>query len=280
MNRRSFLSLVSVSALAGYGLHKYYTARDIDEDISNAAVDSLNENSSLVKVTNFDSTFSDDVLLEKNRMSTLILLHKKLKYLQSYVGYANFSILSFTDLFRYAKNSSKIEAFTHQELELVDDLFNINAKEYGFLGERVNYKLNERIERKILTKVPASGQYVYKGQSLDTYKRLKADIGEDMILTSGVRSIAKQIYLFVNKAVEVNGNLSRASRSLAPPGHSYHAIGDFDVGKKGLGELNFTKEFANTSVYEQIRTIKYINIRYHETNTLGVRYEPWHIKVV
>lgn len=280
MNRRSFLSLATVSALASYGLHKYYTTDNIDEDISNAAVDSLNENSSLLKVKKFDSTFSQDVLLEQNRMSTLLSLHKKLKYLQSYVGYANFSILGVSDLVRYSNNSSKIETFTPQELELVDDLFNVNAKEYGFLGERVNYKLNERIERKVLTKVAATGQYVYKGHSLDTYKRLKDDVGQELILTSGVRGIAKQLYLFVNKAVAVQGNLSRASRSLAPPGHSYHAIGDFDVGMRGLGELNFTKEFANTTVYEQIRTIEYINIRYHETNALGVRYEPWHIKVV
>ncbi|MDH5182577.1 MAG: M15 family metallopeptidase [Gammaproteobacteria bacterium] len=280
MNRRGFLSLVSVSALASYGLFEHYTTDDNSGDISNAAVDSLNESLSTQKVKNFDSTFSDDVLLEPNRMSTLLSLHNKLKYLQSYVGYANFSILGVSDLIRYSNNSSKIETFTLQELELVDDLFNVNAKEYGFLGERVNYKLNERIERKILTKVAATGQYVYKGHSLDTYKRLKSDVGEELILTSGVRSIAKQLYLFVNKAVEVQGNLSKASRSLAPPGHSYHAIGDFDVGMRGLGELNFTNEFANTPVYEQIRTIEYINIRYHETNTFGVRYEPWHIKVV
>lgn len=280
MNRRSFLSLVSISALMSYGLYKQYTTDDSRDDISNAAVDSLNESSNLLKISKFDSTFSDDVLLEPNRMPSLTSLHKKLKYLQSYVGYANFSILSFSELLYYAKNSNKIAAFTHKELELVDDLFNVNAREFGFFGERVNFKLEERIERKVLTKVPSSGQYVYKGHSFDTYQRLRNDIGEQMILTSGVRSIGKQIYLFVNKAVEVNGNLSRASRSLAPPGHSFHAIGDFDVGMKGLGELNFTKEFANTSVYEQIRMMKYINIRYHETNTLGVRYEPWHIKVV
>lgn len=280
MNRRSFLSLISVSALTSYGLHKYYTTDDINEDISNAAVDSLNESSSLLKVKKFDSTFRDDILLEQERMPTLISLHKKLKYLQSYVGYANFSILSFTDLLRYSMNSNKIKGFTQKELELVDDLFHFNAKEYGFLGERVNYKLSERIEPKTLSKVPASGQYVYKGHSLDTYKRLRKDVGQELILTSGVRSIPKQIYLFVNKAVAVNGNLSKASRSLAPPGHSYHAIGDFDVGMRGLGALNFSKEFADTSVYKQIRTIEYINIRYHETNTLGVRYEPWHIKVV
>lgn len=280
MNRRGFLSLVSVSALASYSLFENYTTDDVSVDISNAAVDSLNESTNVLKVKNFDTTYSEDVLLEQDRMSTLFSLHKKLKYLQSYVGYANFAILSFSELLRYSKNSRKIEAFTKQELELVDDLFHINAKEYGFLGERINYKLNDRIERNVLTKVAASGQYVYKGTSLDTYKRLKNDIGEELILTSGVRSIAKQLYLFVNKAVQVKGNLSKASRSLAPPGHSYHAIGDFDVGMRGLGELNFTKEFANTSVYEQIRKIKYINIRYHETNSLGVRYEPWHIKVV
>ncbi len=55
-----------------------------------------------------------------------------------------------------------------------------------------------------------------------------------MYLTSGVRGVAKQFILFLAKAEANGGNLSLASRSLAPPGYSYHGVGDFDVGEKDL----------------------------------------------
>jgi LAS superfamily LD-carboxypeptidase LdcB len=92
--------------------------------------------------------------------------------------------------------------------------------------------------------------------------------------------VVKQIYLFLNKADKVDGNLSLASYSLAPPGHSYHAIGDFDVGKNGLGRKNFSEEFASTDEFKRLIDLGYLGIRYPEDNSFGVRHEPWHIKIV
>jgi len=71
-----------------------------------------------------------------------------------------------------------------------------------------------------------------------------------------------------------------ASRSLAPPGYSFHGVGDFDVGKKGYGIDNFTEKFTKTDVYKKLNDLGYIRFRYHQDNYLGVRFEPWHIKVV
>ena len=105
-------------------------------------------------------------------------------------------------------------------------------------------------------------------------------MGDTVVLTSGVRGVAKQMYLFVNKAVDTGGNLSMASRSLAPPGYSFHGAGDFDVGKKGFGYRNFTEDFARTDEYKKLRDLGYIDIRYPMGNLYGVRYEPWHVKVV
>ena len=101
-----------------------------------------------------------------------------------------------------------------------------------------------------------------------------------MVLTSGIRSVVKQVYLFMNKAAKVDGNLSLASFSLAPPGHSYHAVGDFDVGKKGFGHKNFSEAFAQTDEFKRLIDLGYLDIRYPQQNPFGVRYEPWHIKVV
>ena len=98
-------------------------------------------------------------------------------------------------------------------------------------------------------------------------------------MTSGVRGMMKQFLLFLNKAYANNGNLSLASRSLAPPGYSFHGNGDFDVGQSGFGSLNFTAQFTETAVFKRLADLGYLKLRYPKDNLLGVRYEPWHIKV-
>jgi len=99
------------------------------------------------------------------------------------------------------------------------------------------------------------------------------------VLTSGVRSVIKQFLLFLNKAYANDGNLSLASRQLAPPGYSFHGIGDFDVGQAGFGYYNFTEKFIATDVYKKLADLGYLTLRYPQDNMLGVRFEPWHIKV-
>ena len=83
----------------------------------------------------------------------------------------------------------------------------------------------------------------------------------------------------MSKALKNHGNLSLASRSLAPPGFSFHGVGDFDVGQVGLGADNFTARFVDTDVYRQLKRLDYVNLRYERDNLLGVRFEPWHVKL-
>lgn len=285
MKRRNFLGLVTATAITGYTLKEYgvldLTDRGEEQHAPAAAnVGIESEDLQLKKVRYFDNNFADDVFIEKAKYPLLVSLRDKLKFIQSYVGYANYSVMNFSELMRYAKYNGRIGEFSKAQLDLIDELFNQNAKSYGFYGERINYHLDDKVDERKLIKVSGTGQYVFRGQSMDVLKKLQRDVGSELILTSGVRNIVKQLFLFTNKAVSVSGNLSRASRSLAPPGHSFHAIGDFDVGMRGLGELNFTSEFADTRVYRQIHKLGYINIRYDQANRFGVRYEPWHIKVV
>lgn len=70
-----------------------------------------------------------------------------------------------------------------------------------------------------------------------------------------------------------------ASRSLAPTGYSYHAIGDFDVDGQGFGGRNITSGFVKTEVFKQLAAFGFIEIRYPKNNLYGVRFEPWHIKI-
>ncbi|MBF0449037.1 MAG: D-alanyl-D-alanine carboxypeptidase family protein, partial [Magnetococcales bacterium] len=141
-------------------------------------------------------------------------------------------------------------------------------------------RMTESVHKREVVKILHSGNYLYKGKPVEMYNRIKRDIGKQVVLTSGIRSVVKQFFLFLSKAQASNGNLSLASRSLAPPGYSFHGIGDFDVGQVGYGKLNFTAQFANSDVFKRLQDLGYIDLRYTRDNMLGVRFEPWHIKVV
>ena len=161
----------------------------------------------------------------------------------------------------------------------MESLFHRPAAEYGFYGLKPVGKLTHSVNRKEIVKVQGTGNYLFRGDAEKLYHRMRADVGNHLVLTSGVRNVVKQFHLFLSKAVKTKGNLSKASRSLAPPGYSYHSVSDFDVGQVGFGINNFTSKFFESSVYKKIHQLDYFKIRYTRNNMLGVRYEPWHVRV-
>ena len=198
----------------------------------------------------------------------------RLRHLQRYVGHGNFNIIGWDQSLKLARRHDAIGAFDHSELELIEELFFTNAETLGFYGDKVVTNLSATIARRDIGKIPGSGHFLFKGPSTDTYDRIRRDLGDSVVLTSGIRSVVKQIYLFMNKAEKVDGNLSLASYSLAPPGHSYHAVGDFDVGKRGFGSKNFSEAFAQTDEFKRLIDLGYLDIRYPQQNPFGARYEP------
>jgi hypothetical protein len=256
------------------------SARPVELSKSKIVEHDLAVQDNLRKVKFFNQTFSDDLFLSKEKYKIFKQVLNKILRVQQTVGYANFNLVSFDDMVLYSHRYPKIGKFTKAELTLIDELFFYDANKYGFHGNKVIKDLTSKINKKETVKIAGSGHYLFQGEALDKFKQLKKDIGPDLILTSGVRSVVKQFQLFLTKLDASNGNLSLASRSLAPPGHSYHGIGDFDVGKKGFGKLNFTAEFSQTDEYKKLIELKYIDLRYTKENQVGVRYEPWHIKVV
>lgn len=234
----------------------------------------------LDKVKNFNQTFSEDLFLNARKRIVSQAILKKIMAVQKVIGFANFNLISFDEMLGYARRFPQISRFTETELALMDELFFYDANKYGFHGNKVIKDLTSKINKKETVKIAGSGHYLFQGEALNKFNMLKKDVGPNLVLTSGVRSIVKQLQLFLAKLNSSEGNLSLASRSLAPPGHSYHGIGDFDVGKKGFGKLNFTSQFSNTEEYKKLIELKYVDIRYTKDNNIGVRYEPWHIKVV
>ena len=207
-------------------------------------------------------------------------LSARLGRVVKHIGHGNFNVLSLDQMRSVAKSAGAIGAFPREEMELFEKLFFRDAKEYGFFGEKVSSAMTAAFNQKEIVKVPYTGHFLYKGKAVEVYESVKKDIGDTIFLTSGVRGVPKQMHLFLAKTFECGGNFSEASRSLAPAGYSYHGIGDFDVGKVGFGERNFTQDFAKTREYEKLMELRYIAIRYPRGNPYGVYYEPWHIEVV
>ncbi|MFK7161162.1 M15 family metallopeptidase [Marinospirillum sp. MEB164] len=231
------------------------------------------------RVRYFESVFDDDYFLPQEKMQVMRSTYQRLDRVQTIVGHGNFNLLSFDEALLYARNYSEIGAFAQAEIDFLDELYHTDARLYGFYGDRVLDTVTARIPRNEVQRIPGTGHFLFRGQSSHFYDRLLNEVGDDLVLTSGVRSMVKQMHLFLAKADQSDGNMSKASRSLAPPGYSYHAVGDFDVGKVGFGYRNFTDDFADTDVYKRLQDLGFVEIRYTTDNAYGVRYEPWHIQV-
>lgn len=233
----------------------------------------------LFKMKHFDDPHPEDVCLSRADFKILETSLERLKRLQRTVGHGNFYLLNFDEALKIARNYTRVGSFTQPEITFLEKIFYEDSVSYGFLGEKPLKNLTDRIKRQSVVKVRRTGNYLYKGLPLETYQKIRNDIGDRVILTSGVRSVIKQFMLFLGKAHESRGNLSMASRSLAPPGYSFHGIGDFDVGQVGYGAANFTEKFADSEVFKRLKELGYIKFRYQDGNLLGVRFEPWHISV-
>jgi len=222
----------------------------------------------------------NDLFIEKKDYKTFQSIRKKLKLVQSYVGYGNFNIISFDSMLSIARRAPNIEAFTKEELDFLEFIFYYNPSSHGFFGNRISSNISDVIDKKQVKKIPYTGHYLFKGKADNTYNEMKKDVGSSLTLTSGIRSIVKQTKLFLDKIHRVDGNISVAAKSIAPPAFTYHLVGDFDVGKKGFGYANFTSKFANTHEFQEIQKLKYVDVRYTINNKDGVRYEPWHITTI
>ncbi len=279
MKRRVFLKILG-SAVVGSAF-----ASDVLAGISIIARDpsTLKDDAHikdyLHRMRNFDDHHPGDIYLDRKNFMLLESSVKRLKRVQRIVGHGNFYLLNFDGAVKTARNFSKVGKFSKEELKFLEMIFYADGASYGFMGEKPLKNMTDRVQRSKVTKIPYTGNYLYKGRPVEIYNKIIKEIGNRAVLTSGVRSVIKQFYLFLNKAYKCEGNLSLASRSLAPPGYSYHGISDFDVGQKGFGVDNFSDKFTKTETFKKLQNLGYIKIRYKRDNLLGVRYEPWHIKV-
>ncbi len=102
------------------------------------------------------------------------------------------------------------------EAIILEEIFFTDANQYGFFGAKVTPELTARISIPDVVKIHGSGHYLLKGSSYNFYQQIKQDVGQQLLLTSGIRNVVKQMHLFLAKALQSKLNLSKASRSLAP----------------------------------------------------------------
>lgn len=282
MQRRDFIKAITagviLSGVTPFSLVSANQLLPLHQGIVQSSFDS-NIKDYLHKMRNFDQSHPGDVYVEKELLPVLRSCVSRLKRLERMTGHGNFYLLGFDAGLAIARRYSQVGEFTKEEKDFLERVFYTESSVYGFIGEKPIEKMTSRIYKKDTVKIPPTGNYVYRGISHEMYKKLKKSAGDKLYLTSGIRGVLKQFLLFLDKAETNRGNLSQASRSLAPPGYSYHGIADFDVGQMGYGVLNFTERFTTTEVYKKLKDLEYVNLRYTEGNLKGVRFEPWHIKV-
>jgi D-alanyl-D-alanine carboxypeptidase len=285
MHRRAFLQNLTAAALMWHGTAALASvagvagADEVDE-AGGELQDESGVRDHLQRTESPDQRYANDIFLAAEQRPLLLQLQQRLERVQKTVGHGNFALLGVDEMRRYARNYSFIGDLSPAELALLEQLFYADASSYGFYGEKPLSNLTSAIDSSALLRLPGSTQYLFKGEAQRLYLTIQQALGDELVLTSGVRGVVKQMALFLNKAVAFDGNLSLASRSLAPPGYSFHGIGDFDVGKRGWGARNFTAAFADTDEFRRLQELGFITIRYPADNHLGVRYEPWHIKVI
>jgi hypothetical protein len=279
MKRREFLKNLTLGII-GLGVAPEVLARNAaDPAASSQKYIDDHIRDYLYKMKHFNETNNDDIRVHESDYRTFESVVKRLRRLERTAGHGNFQILSFDGGLSIARKYSEVGEFTKAEIGLIEMIFYSEASRYGFFGQKPLDKLTDRIRQRSVMKIPYTGNYLFNGHALETYEKIKKEVGEPVVLTSGVRGVMKQFLLFLNKAYKYQGNLSLASRSLAPPGYSFHGKGDFDVGQIGFGSANFTERFTTTKVYKILSDLGYLKLRYPQDNMLGVRYEPWHIKL-
>lgn len=129
-------------------------------------------------------------------------------------------------------------------------------------------------------------QYVPKEvyeQYLKMNEQMKKDLGKNLLIESGYRSPAYQLYLFFFYMKKRNYSIMDTSKWNALPGYSEHGYPprqalDF-INQEGINGEDNPEDFAALPEYDWLvknaKTYGFY-LSYPKTNPTGLGYEPWH----
>ncbi len=123
--------------------------------------------------------------------------------------------------------------------------------------------------------------------ALESYQRMmsamKADLGTELLVDSGYRSPAYQLYLFVFFMGNHDLSIRETNKHVALPGHSEHGAAsqqaiDF-INEEGINGEDHPEEFEVLPEYAWLT--KHANtygffLSYPRGNVLNTAFEPWH----
>ncbi|MCA1807775.1 MAG: D-alanyl-D-alanine carboxypeptidase family protein, partial [Actinobacteria bacterium] len=111
---------------------------------------------------------------------------------------------------------------------------------------------------------------------------LKKDIGHELVIQSGYRSPAYQLFIFLFQLKEKDWDVEKTLQTVTLPGYSEHAATD----SQAL-DLRAAKFYGPHDMYEFTRVPSYgwllkhagdfgFSLSYPEGNDSGTDFEPWH----
>lgn len=113
-------------------------------------------------------------------------------------------------------------------------------------------------------------------------QQLKKDIGHELVIQSGYRSPAYQLFIFLFHLKERDWDVQSTLKTVALPGYSEHAAGNM----QGL-DLRAGKFYGPHDMYDFARVPSYhwmlenaqefsFSLSYPQHNDTGTDFEPWH----
>ncbi len=185
-----------------------------------------------------------------------------------------------------------------KEIAFLKKLLTLNPHEYGFKGEffgidDVPKDLVEIEGQKY--EVDTEEGFAEIGVRYLPKKVYKAytkmndamfnDIGKKLLIASGYRSSAYQLFLFVWYLNMYEFDIEQTVKRVAMPGYSEHCVSDnvaIDfITTNGIPNENDERRFEDTKEYEWLlkNADKFgFKESYPKDNEFGINYEPWHWK--
>ncbi|HID98410.1 MAG TPA: hypothetical protein EYP57_09545, partial [Thermodesulfobacteriaceae bacterium] len=213
--------------------------------------------SQIHKTPDPDMGLEDDVWATPSQTLMIYSCLDKLNRVQRLTGFGKFNYICMkktlllawqrrkTGRFKGSEPETTIP-FTTKEKDFMRSFFGLDAANYGFYGKRVVCDMEYSIRPDELQYM--GGHYIRKGPAMDRFRKIKDQVERhpalvnlisdpvknslDMVITSGIRNIPKQMRLFFNKAVKLQG---------IPPQKYFYTI-DYEKAEKQRVSINRIKD--------------------------------------
>lgn len=191
-----------------------------------------------------------------------------------------------------------IEKLNYFERNFVENIFQINPSELGFMGPFYSLeKPNNLVRIEPVTLATPEGEKILPAKYcpensykdfLDMMDSMQTDLGKRLYINSGYRSPGRQAYGFIDDLVMERNDYSlyKTSKWVAMPGYSEHNSGvnnaiDLinEAGISGEEKGQHAEDFEVLPEYKWLtdNASKFnFYLTYPRGNNLGVQFEPWH----